>query len=137
MHEQASYGQTAPHMRALAYLYDNLSDLPIWVQQLTPGQMEQLAALLNRWQTSNGECEAVQPIAKVEKHEFIRALVACRGDVGAAAKALGIGKTTLYRRLKEWGYGPSNWRLICQATALAGVRPRTEVRVSSARAGGI
>jgi DNA-binding NtrC family response regulator len=135
MYGQGNYGESVSQMQALAFIYDHLSDFPSWVQRLTPRQMEQLAGILNRWQTSNGQCEGVQPIDDIEKREFTRALALCRGDVCEAAKALGVGKTTLYRRLKEWGYSPSNWRVISQAAALACIRSVNDVRANAAGAG--
>lgn len=134
MYGQGNYGESVSEMQALAFIYDHLSDFPSWVQRLTPRQMEQLAGILNRWQTSNGQCEGVQPIDDIEKREFTRALALCRGDVCEAAKALGVGKTTLYRRLKEWGYSPSNWRVISQAAALACIRSVNDVRANAAGA---
>jgi DNA-binding NtrC family response regulator len=134
MYGQGNYGESVSQMQALAFIYDHLSDFPSWVQRLTPRQMEQLAGILNRWQTSNGQCEGVQPIDDIEKREFTRALALCRGDVCEAAKALGVGKTTLYRRLKEWGYSPSNWRVISQAAALACIRSVNDVRANAAGA---
>lgn len=135
MYEQGNYGQRVSQMQALAFIYDHLSDFPSWVQRLTPRQMEQLAGILNSWQASNGQREGVQPIDDIEKREFTRALTVCRGDVCEAAKALGVGKTTLYRRLKEWGYSPSNWRVISQAAALACIRAVNDVRGNAAGAG--
>lgn len=134
MLEQGNYGTAVPHMHALAYLYDHLADFPTWVQHLTPKQIDQLAMILIGWQRTTGEYDTVQSIEDLEKREFIRALATYGGDVCEAAKALGIGKTTLYRRLKEWGYSPSHWRLISQAAALAYVRPTSDVRVRTARA---
>ena len=134
MYGQGNYGESVSEMQALAFIYDHLSDFPSWVQRLTPRQMEQLAGILNRWQTNNGQCEGVQPIDDIEKREFTRALALCRGDVCEAAKALGVGKTTLYRRLKEWGYSPSNWRVISQAAALACIRSVNDVRANAAGA---
>ena len=134
MYGQGNYGESVSQMQALAFIYDHLSDFPSWVQRLTPRQMEQLAGILNRWQTNNGQCEGVQPIDDIEKREFTRALALCRGDVCEAAKALGVGKTTLYRRLKEWGYSPSNWRVISQAAALACIRSVNDVRANAAGA---
>jgi len=119
MQEHDNYGQSTPPMQALAFIYDHLSDFPSWVQRLTPRQVEQLASILGRWQLSSGQQGPVQPIEDVEKREFTRALRVCEGDVSEAAKALGIGKTTLYRRIKQWGYTPSNWRVFSQAAALA------------------
>jgi len=128
MYEQCSFGQAIPRMQALAFIYDHASEFPSWVQHLTPKQTEQLAAILTRWKQSNEEHKAVQTIEDIEKREFTRALVVCRGDVCDAAKALGIGKTTLYRRLKQWGYSPSGWRVISQAAALACVHNVDDVR---------
>jgi len=119
MQDHDNYGQGTPTMQALAFIYDHMRDFPSWVQRLTPRQVEQLAGILGRWQESPGQQGPVQPLQDIEKREFTRALLACRGDVSEAAKALGIGKTTLYRRLKQWGYSPSSWRVFLQAAALA------------------
>lgn len=106
-------------MQALAYLYDNLREFPTWFQRLTPLQMQHLAALLSRWQRNDQESPAIRPLDEMEQREFTRALIAFNGDVCAAAKALGIGKTTFYRRLKEWGFTAEDWRRVYQAAALA------------------
>jgi len=131
MYEQGNYGEAVSQMHALAFIYDYLNEFPSWVQRLTPRQIEQLAAILSRWQSSNEQQQAVQPIEDLEKREFTRALAVYRGDVCEAAKALGIGKTTMYRRLKEWGYCPSNWRLISQAAALACAGGRNNLRAAA------
>jgi hypothetical protein len=52
------------------------------------------------------------------------------GDVCAAAKALGIGKTTLYRKLKSWGFSSDTWQRISQAAVLA-QKPTTAKAVPS------
>jgi transcriptional regulator of acetoin/glycerol metabolism len=39
----------------------------------------------------------------VEKRAILEALRATKGDRGTAAALLGIGRTTLYRKLKEYG----------------------------------
>ncbi len=46
---------------------------------------------------------AVLPLVEQEKLAIQHALEAARGDIRRAARALGIGKTTLYRKLKEYG----------------------------------
>jgi transcriptional regulator of acetoin/glycerol metabolism len=38
----------------------------------------------------------------VEKQAILRALAYTKGDRGVAASLLGIGRTTLYRKLKEY-----------------------------------
>ncbi|WP_231581560.1 sigma-54-dependent transcriptional regulator [Silvibacterium bohemicum] len=47
----------------------------------------------------------VTPLAEVERTAILQALHELHGDKLATAKLLGIGKTTLYRKLKEYGVG--------------------------------
>ena len=49
-------------------------------------------------QPSNG----IVPIAELEKQTILNALAQVNGDKMMAARLLGIGKTTLYRKLKEY-----------------------------------
>jgi two-component system response regulator HydG len=51
---------------------------------------------------SMGEGEIVS-IAEMEKHAILGTIRQLKGDKLMAAKLLGIGKTTLYRKLKEYG----------------------------------
>ena len=46
---------------------------------------------------------AVTPIAEMEKQAILRTIRKLNGDKLMAARLLGIGKTTLYRKLKEYG----------------------------------
>ncbi len=46
---------------------------------------------------------AVTPIAEMEKQAIMRTIRKLNGDKLMAARLLGIGKTTLYRKLKEYG----------------------------------
>jgi DNA-binding NtrC family response regulator len=45
----------------------------------------------------------ITSLAEMEKHAILAALKELQGDKLAAAKLLGIGKTTMYRKLKEYG----------------------------------
>jgi two-component system response regulator HydG len=45
----------------------------------------------------------IMPIADLEKQTILAAIAQLNGDKLLAAKLLGIGKTTLYRKLKEYG----------------------------------
>jgi DNA-binding NtrC family response regulator len=47
--------------------------------------------------------DTIIPIAKMEKRAILRALRQTNGNKLRAAESLGIGKTTLYRKLKEYG----------------------------------
>jgi two-component system response regulator HydG len=49
--------------------------------------------------------ERIQSIADMEKQAILSTIRQLRGDKLLAAKLLGIGKTTLYRKLKEYGIG--------------------------------
>ena len=44
----------------------------------------------------------VVPIAEVERHAILNAVAEAKGDKLLAAQMLRIGKTTLYRRLREY-----------------------------------
>jgi DNA-binding NtrC family response regulator len=46
---------------------------------------------------------AILPIAELEKQAILNTIDQLNGDKLAAARVLGIGKTTLYRKLKEYG----------------------------------
>ena len=48
---------------------------------------------------------AVMPLAELERQAILDTLRRLNGDKLTAAKLLGIGKTTLYRKLKEYGLG--------------------------------
>ena len=45
----------------------------------------------------------IVPLAEVEKQTILSALERLNGNKLLTARALGIGKTTLYRKLKEYG----------------------------------
>lgn len=46
----------------------------------------------------------VETLADVERRAILAAVAQFGGNKLAAAEALGLGKTTLYRKLKEYGY---------------------------------
>jgi DNA-binding NtrC family response regulator len=50
---------------------------------------------------------AVTPLAELERKAILDTLRQLKGDKLTAARLLGIGKTTLYRKLKEYGIGES------------------------------
>lgn len=49
--------------------------------------------------------QPIVPLSELERLAILRALQYTRGDRMAAATLLGIGRTTLYRKLKEYGEG--------------------------------
>jgi DNA-binding NtrC family response regulator len=54
-----------------------------------------------------GQQAKILPLVELEKQAILDALQQLHGDKLMTARALGIGKTTLYRKLKE--YGITNW----------------------------
>ncbi len=52
----------------------------------------------------------VRPLDELEKEAIIEALRATDGKKLDAARLLGIGKTTLYEKIKRYGIKTSNWR---------------------------
>ncbi|MGD0647875.1 MAG: sigma-54 dependent transcriptional regulator [Acidobacteriaceae bacterium] len=55
--------------------------------------------------SDSAETLAVQSIADLEKQAILSTITQLNGDKLLAARLLGIGKTTLYRKLKEYGLG--------------------------------
>jgi Bacterial regulatory protein, Fis family len=106
-------------MHAMAFLYDHLSDCAVWIRRLTPSQLNDIANVMVTWHATAYNAGEIAPLAEVEKREITRAISLCGGDAVRAARALGIGKTTLYRKIKQWGYSINNHLLIHQASALA------------------
>jgi two-component system response regulator HydG len=53
--------------------------------------------------TGGGAPGGIVSIAEMEKHAILLTIRQLKGDKLMAAKLLGIGKTTLYRKLKEYG----------------------------------
>jgi DNA-binding NtrC family response regulator len=53
--------------------------------------------------TVPGKQSKILPLAELEKQAILDALQQLNGDKLMTARALGIGKTTLYRKLKEYG----------------------------------
>ena len=53
---------------------------------------------------SSGGGKKIVPLAVLEKQAILNALAFTKDDKLKAAKLLGIGKTTLYRKIKEYGW---------------------------------
>jgi two-component system response regulator HydG len=70
----------------------NVADLPPGIASL------QLAAPAN----GDGNNHRIVPMAELEKITILAAIAELNGDKLQAARLLGIGKTTLYRKLKDY-----------------------------------
>jgi transcriptional regulator with GAF, ATPase, and Fis domain len=115
----AMKSSSSVQLHASAFLYDHLKDLPVWIRKLTPGQLENIARVMIAWHATIGERADIVPIDEIERREVIRAITLSGGDVMKAARALRMGRTTIYRKLRQWGYSVENRLLIHQASALA------------------
>jgi transcriptional regulator with PAS, ATPase and Fis domain len=51
------------------------------------------------------ERRAAEPLSVLERRTILKAMSETRGDINAAARILGIGRTTIYRKLREYGFG--------------------------------
>jgi len=78
-----------------------LGDLPTQLQQR--GLEEKRAAVAGGEPDRDGCGPELKTLADLEREAILGAIRALNGDKLQAAKLLGIGKTTLYRKLKEYG----------------------------------
>jgi DNA-binding NtrC family response regulator len=79
----------------------SLSDLPT---QLRQQRLEaHRAAFVEDDDAEAAERQQVTPLAELERLAILGAIRTLNGDKLQAARLLGIGKTTLYRKLKEYG----------------------------------
>jgi DNA-binding NtrC family response regulator len=64
--------------------------------------------LQNAFHERPGETDELLPLDVLERRAIFRALTETGGDKLAAARLLGIGKTTLYRKLKQYDSESTN-----------------------------
>ena len=84
----------------------SMADLPSAVLNRTREKDATMADSLSSLHAHvNGSCspEGVIPLAEVEKKAILQAMDYTKGDRTVAAAMLGIGRTTLYRKLKDYG----------------------------------
>jgi DNA-binding NtrC family response regulator len=107
----------ASSVSALAFLYEKAHEQCRWLRTLTPRQMQTLANLMMEWQRVNDHYETL-PLEEIERREILRAVAFFGGNANQAARSLRIGKTTMYRKLRQWGYTMKNRLLLVQSSAL-------------------
>ena len=71
--------------------------------QITLADLPSLTKAPVPLQTAAVSGRPIPPLAEVEKELILRALDTFKGDKEVAARALGISRRTIYRRLKEYG----------------------------------
>jgi DNA-binding NtrC family response regulator len=93
--------QNVVHRSLLACRGDeiNLADLPPDIRELGLPSLG-LSVVPSNGASTNGHAETeILPLRELERRAIQRALRATQGSVGKAAKLLGIGRATLYRRI--------------------------------------
>ena len=81
----------------------NPGDLPTPLQQFRLHARSLLASKGAEAVEASSAAPRIRPIAEMEKQAILDTIRQLNGDKLLAAKLLGIGKTTLYRKLKEYG----------------------------------
>jgi DNA-binding NtrC family response regulator len=85
----------------------HMGDLPTQLQdfRLQQGPAIEVVeeAVSERREVMGTAQDGIVSIADMERHAILGTIRQLKGDKLMAAKLLGIGKTTLYRKLKEYG----------------------------------
>jgi two-component system response regulator HydG len=81
----------------------HLGDLPTQLQQQGLEARRTVTAAGEQGDKEAGGVREVKTLADLERDAILSAIRTLKGDKLQAAKLLGIGKTTLYRKLKEYG----------------------------------
>jgi two-component system response regulator HydG len=79
----------------------HLGDLPTQLQEQGL-EARRSAGVISATESNSGAPE-LKTLADLERDAILGAIRVLKGDKLQAAKLLGIGKTTLYRKLKEYG----------------------------------
>ncbi len=88
----------------------HMGDLPTQLQNFRLHEPEAHADETSDGKVGSAHGSEIVSIAEMEKHAILGTIRQLNGDKLMAAKLLGIGKTTLYRKLKEYGIadGPAD-----------------------------
>jgi two-component system response regulator HydG len=86
----------------------HMGDLPTQLQdfrmhQIVVAQSEEAEETRSHTSTNGNGSGPIVSIMEMERHAILGTIRQLKGDKLLAAKLLGIGKTTLYRKLKEYG----------------------------------
>ena len=80
-----------------------LADMPTQLQDYRMQQRRTTIPLREVMEAAAAKSPGVTSLAEMERNAILAAIRDLQGDKLQAAKLLGIGKTTLYRKLKEYG----------------------------------
>jgi DNA-binding NtrC family response regulator len=68
-------------------------------------------------------------VERAEAWRIVEVLRECRGNRSAAARALGIGRRTLYTKMERLGVGPA-WGIACRSESRAPEAPSAALRTA-------
>ena len=88
----------------------HLGDLPTQLQNFHLQNRRPMVVSAPAMAAAGAGRGPVMPLAQLEKQAILETLRKLNGDKLLAARLLGIGKTTLYRKLKEYGISPPDAR---------------------------
>jgi len=75
-----------------------------------PPEVAELAELAERPISpipGGGRAEPIESMQSIERDAILKALAYCSGNVSRAAATLGIGRSTLHRKLKKYNIVPN------------------------------
>ena len=76
---------------------------PIRAEHLPPGLGERAGASARRAGEAAQDAAEIETLEEVERRHVLRAVELCAGNLAEAARRLGVGRSTLYRKLESWG----------------------------------
>ena len=79
-----------------------------WLQNPSQGPEPEVAAaaaleLIASMEAQARPCDDVETLSEMERRYVTEVLQRCQGNLSEAARALGIGRTTLYRKIEKYG----------------------------------
>ena len=86
----------------------HIGDLPTQLQEFRLHAYQAAVPVEDNTAANVPRVNTVTPLAELERQAILRTLRELKGDKLTTARLLGIGKTTLYRKLKEYGIGESS-----------------------------
>ncbi|MER3399541.1 MAG: sigma-54-dependent Fis family transcriptional regulator [Thermoflexus sp.] len=72
--------------------------------------LHHLPARIARGVEAGRPADPIRPLEELEREAILQAAIQYRGRIGAMATALGLSRTTLWRRLKRYGIDPTAFR---------------------------
>jgi len=82
----------------------------ILIAPYTSKEIERLVEELNSIAAPIIHPDAIVPLDRVERLAISEAILACKGQVSKTSRKLGIGRSTLYRKIEQYGLSETKLR---------------------------